>query len=93
MRPNAASSDPSLPLRRRQQSQAVHEDDIGSAEEEEDDGDDDDGDDEDYHDDDDDDDDDDEHGVHVDVIERGQGYDVNFTPEGVGGGRHRGGRR
>ena len=92
MRPNAASSDPSLPLRRRQQSQAVHEDDIGSGEEEEDDGDDDDGDDEDYHDDDDDDD-DDEHGVHVDVIERGQGYDVNFTPEGVGGGRHRGGRR
>ena len=85
-RPYAASSDPSLLLRRRQQSQAAHEVDSGSGEEEEDDGDDDQGDDEDY-------DDDDEHGVQVDVVPHGQGYDVNFTPEGVGGGRRRSGRR
>lgn len=85
--PYAASSDPSLLLRRRQQSQASHGVDSGSGEEEEDDGDDDQGDDdEDYYD-------DDEHGVQVDVVPHGQGYDVNFTPEGVGGGRRRSGRR
>ena len=79
-RPNAASSDPSLSLLRRRQSEAVHHEmDSGSEEQEEDD--------------DDDDDDDDDHGVQVDVVPHGQGYDVNFTPEGVGGGRPRSGRR
>lgn len=84
-RPYAASADSSLLLRRRQQSQAVHEVDSGSGEEEEEDSDDSEDDDEAG--------DDDEHGVHVDVIPHGQGYDVSFTPAGIGGGRHRSGRR
>lgn len=75
----AASADYSLLLRRGQQSQAVHEVESGSGGQEGD-----------YSDEEDD---DDDHGVHVDVIPHGQGYDVSFTPEGVGGGKHRSGRR
>ena len=82
-RPYAASSDPSLSLRRTQRSQAAHELDSESGDEEDDDSEDDEDEDED----------DDDHGVHVDVVPHGQGYDVNFTPEGVGGGKRRSGRR
>lgn len=85
LRPYTASSDSSLLLRRRQQSQAFQEGDNWSGEEEEDDSDD--------NGDDDEADDDNEHGVHVDAIPHGQGYDLSLPPEGVGGGRRRSGRR